>query len=73
MKRISLMLILLTVALLAPTAGNAQISCSREGLQRAVDLYIAAQTQGDTSGLPLGSGVGLHGERGARRYQQRLD
>src|SRR6202162_4559323 len=53
MKRITLMWIVLTGALLAPTAGFAQISCSREGLQRAVDLYIAAQTKGDTSGLPL--------------------
>jgi hypothetical protein len=42
----------------APTAGFAQISCSREGLQRAVDLYIAAQTKGDTSGLPLAMGLG---------------
>jgi hypothetical protein len=48
----------LTGVLLAPTAGFAQISCSREGLQRAVDLYIAAQTKGDTSGLPLATGLG---------------
>jgi len=54
MKPISLMwIILITVALLAPTAGFAQVSCTREGLQRAVDLYIAAQTKGDISGLPL--------------------
>ena len=58
MKPISLMWIVLTGALLAPTAGFAQISCSREGLQRAVDLYIAAQTKGDTSGLPLAAGLG---------------
>ncbi len=58
MKRISLMWILLIGALLAPTSGSAQISCSREGLQRAVDLYIAAQTKGDTSGLPLATGLG---------------
>ena len=58
MKRISLILIVLTGALLAPTAGFAQISCSREGLQQAVDLYIAAQTKGDTSGLPLATGLG---------------
>ena len=45
-------------ALLAPTGGFAQISCSREGLQRAVDLYIAAQTKGDTSGMPLAMGLG---------------
>ena len=58
MKRITLMWIVLIGALLAPTAGFAQISCSREGLQRAVDLYITAQTKGDTSGLPLATGLG---------------
>src|SRR5881628_2817690 len=58
MKRITLMWIVLTGALLAPTATFAQISCSREGLQRAVDLYIAAQTKGDTSGLPFATGLG---------------
>jgi hypothetical protein len=30
----------------------------RGGLQNAVDLYIAAQTSGDTSGLPLANGLG---------------
>jgi hypothetical protein len=44
MKRIALLCVLLTGALLAPTTGFAQISCTREGLQRAVDLYVAAQT-----------------------------
>jgi hypothetical protein len=58
MKPIKLMWILLAAALLAPTASFAQISCTREGLQRAVDLYIEAQTKGDTSGLPLGAGLG---------------
>ena len=58
MKIIGLMWIVLTSALIAPTAGFAQISCSREGLQRAVDLYIAAQAKGDLSGLPLAKGLG---------------
>src|SRR6185295_12221540 len=58
MKRLTLMCMVLTAALLVPTAGFAQISCSREGLQRAVDLYIVAQTKGDTSGLPLAAGLG---------------
>jgi hypothetical protein len=58
MKPVSLLWIALTAALLAPTAGLAQISCSRQGLQSAVDLYIAAQTKGDTSGLPLATGLG---------------
>jgi hypothetical protein len=46
-------------ALLIPAAGIAQeISCVRGGLQRAVDLYIEAQSKGDTSGLPLAAGLG---------------
>src|SRR5688572_6504502 len=58
MTRIALIGIVLTGALLSPTSSFAQISCSREGLQRAIDLYIAAQTKGDTSGLPLAMGLG---------------
>ena len=58
MKRFALIGVVLFVVLLAPTAGYAQVSCSREGLQRAVDLYIAAQTTGDTSGMPLANGLG---------------
>jgi hypothetical protein len=58
MKPVSLLWIALTGALLVPTAGFAQISCTRQGLQSAVDLYIAAQTKGDTSGLPLATGLG---------------
>src|SRR5499425_1973695 len=58
MKRFALIWIVLTCALIAPMPGFAQISCSREGLQRAVDLYIAAQTKGDTSGMPLATGLG---------------
>jgi len=49
----------LTVAtLLAPVLGHAEISCTRAGLQQAADLYIAAQTKGDISGLPFPKGVG---------------
>lgn len=48
----------LSGAVLVPAVGSAQISCARGGLQRAVDLYIAAQTNGDPSSLPLASGVG---------------
>ena len=58
MKRIALIGVVLAGVLMAPAAGYAQISCSREGLQRAVDLYIAAQTKGDTSGMPLANGLG---------------
>ena len=45
-------------ALLAPAGGYAQISCTREGLQAAADLYIAAQAKGDIAGLPLARGLG---------------
>ena len=58
MTRFVLIGIMLAAASLAPTAGFAQVSCSRDGLQRAVDLYIAAQTAGDTSRLPLATGLG---------------
>jgi hypothetical protein len=37
---------------------QAQVSCTRGGLQRAVNMYIDAQTSGDTSGLPLASSTG---------------
>ena len=58
MTRFAPMWIVLVGALLAPTASDAQIACTREGLQRAVDLYIAAQKTGDTSGMPLATGLG---------------
>src|SRR5882724_5213268 len=58
MSRIARMSMVLAGALLVPATGFAQISCTREGLQRAVDLYIAAQTKGDTSGMPLAMGLG---------------
>jgi hypothetical protein len=59
MKRIGLLSVVVTsVLLLGPGTGFAQVSCSREGLQRAVDLYISAQTKGDTSGMPLATGLG---------------
>ena len=46
--------------LLAPAIVSAQVSCVRGGLQNAVDLYIEAQTSGDTSGLPLPPGLGYY-------------
>jgi len=58
MKPFRLMLFVLTCALLVSTTGFAEISCTREGLQSAVDLYIDAQTKGDTSGLPLAADLG---------------
>lgn len=58
MKRSTLIWLVLSSALLAPINSFAQISCTRGGLQRAVDLYIDAQTKGDLSGLPLAAGAG---------------
>jgi hypothetical protein len=58
MTRIALVLMVLAGAVAVPATAYAQVSCTREGLQRAVDLYIAAQTKGDTSGMPLAAGVG---------------
>jgi hypothetical protein len=60
MKRITLMALYaaLGTALLTPALSQAEVSCTRGGLQQAVDLYIAAQTKGDVSGLPLAKGVG---------------
>ena len=58
MKRTTLIWLALAGALLTPLTSYAQISCTRGGLQNAVDMYIEAQTSGDISGLPLGTGVG---------------
>ena len=58
MTRATLVATLLAVGVLAPTASIAQVSCTRDGLQKAVDLYLAAQTSGDTAGLPLATGLG---------------
>jgi hypothetical protein len=58
MNRFSFKWIALAGALLAPAVSYAQVSCTREGLKAAVDLYIAAQTKGDTAGLPLAKGLG---------------
>src|SRR5689334_6084881 len=58
MTRALLAAVTCTCALLVAAPARAQVSCSRDGLQRAVDLYIAAQTTGDTAGLPLAAGLG---------------
>jgi hypothetical protein len=55
--------LLLAGALLAPVVTLAQqpeVACTRPGLQRAVDLYLAAQAKGDTSGMPLATGLGYY-------------
>ncbi len=58
MKRTTLILLVLSSVLLIPMIGYAEISCTRGGLQEAVNLYIDAQTKGDLSILPLARGVG---------------
>jgi hypothetical protein len=60
MQRISLagLCLALCAAAVAPALGHAEVSCGRAGLQQAVDLYTAAQSKGDLSGLPLAKGVG---------------
>ena len=65
MNRSSYSWIVLSTALLASAAGAADVSCARGGLQRAVDLYVEAQTKGDFSGLPLANGLGYY-ENAAR-------
>jgi hypothetical protein len=49
--------IVLSAALLAPAASFAQVSCTRDGLQAAANLYIEAQGKGDPSGMPLAAGL----------------
>jgi hypothetical protein len=49
--------VMMCAVMLVPAAGFGQVSCSREGLKAAADLYVAAQTKGDTAGLPLAKGL----------------
>ena len=57
MIRILCKWIMLAAMLLAPAASFAQVACTRDGLQAATNLYLYAQTKGDTSGLPLATGL----------------
>jgi hypothetical protein len=66
MKRITLAYLCLALAAWAtPSLSRAEVSCTRPGLQEAVDLYLAAQAKGDLSGLPLAQGLGYY-ENAAR-------
>jgi hypothetical protein len=58
MNRVSYKWIALAGALVAPVISYAEVSCTRDGLKAATDLYVAAQTSGDTTGLPLAKGLG---------------
>jgi hypothetical protein len=57
MIRIFCKWVALAAVLLAPAATFAQVACTRDGLQAATNLYLEAQTKGDTSGLPLATGL----------------
>jgi hypothetical protein len=57
MKRMVVQWMVLWGALLAPAASFAQVACTRDGLQAATDLYLAAQAKGDPSGMPLAQGL----------------
>jgi hypothetical protein len=57
MSRILCKSIVFSAVLLAPAASFAQVTCTRDGLQAATDLYIAAQSKGDPSGMPLATGL----------------
>jgi hypothetical protein len=57
-KRNAWLWLALSLTSIVPAIASAQISCARGGLQRAVDLYVAAQARGDTSELPLAAGLG---------------
>jgi hypothetical protein len=72
MTRIALLGVVLAGSLLAPAAADAQISCTRDGLQRAAELYIAAQTKGDTSALPLAAGLGYVENHAAAKIDEGL-
>jgi hypothetical protein len=58
MRRSTFLSLALSGALLAPALSFAEVSCTRGGLQKAVDLYIEAQAKGDLSGMPLAKAVG---------------
>ncbi len=58
MNRFTFQWMAVTATLLAPNLCYPQVSCTREGLKAATELYIAAQTTGDIAGLPLAKGLG---------------
>lgn len=57
MNRIAFVSMMVSAALFAPAASFAQVACTRDGLQTATDLYLAAQAKGDPSGMPLAKGL----------------
>jgi hypothetical protein len=57
MSRMTWKWVVLAVLLAAPAVTFAQVSCTRDGLQYATNLYLKAQSKGDPSGLPLAKGL----------------
>lgn len=57
MNRIVMRWIVLPGALFVPASGFAQVACTRDGLLAAASLYVAAQGNGNPSGLPLAQGL----------------
>ncbi len=57
MSRIVCKWFVISVVLLAPAAASAQVACTRDGLRYATNLYLAAQTKGNPSTLPLAKGL----------------
>jgi len=57
MNRFGFKRMLFAGALMIPALSYAQVSCTRDGLKAATELYIAAQTKGDPSGMPLATGL----------------
>lgn len=56
-KWIVLAAVLLATVALTPAAIFGQVSCTRDGLQYATNIYLAAQEKGDPSALPLAKGL----------------
>jgi hypothetical protein len=57
MTHFALQWIVLPAVLLAPATSFGQVACTRDGLDAAANLYIAAQGTGDPSGMPLAKGL----------------
>jgi hypothetical protein len=69
MNRFALIGIVLTGASLAPTTSLAQVSCSRDGLQRA-SISTSLPRPRAIRPAAAGDGSRVHGERGAADIDQ---
>ena len=57
MSRLFGVLTLVVDAMLTSAVCHAQISCTRDGLRAAADLYVIAQSKGDPSALSMAPGL----------------